>query len=140
MAQEPTVYPNLFPERFPRERADATTVGATWGSAPSAEFEALAEGGEPLIYVVTVDRTLTISERMVGSRHAHHSVIASNHAVIAAGEVSLFVAGSDRVVLTLNERSGHYQPGRECLVAAREAFEQQGFWVPDAAVRPYNSE
>ena len=140
MAQEPTLYPNLFPERYARELADATTDGATWASAPSDAFEALAKGGEPLVYVVTVDRNLTLSERVVGSRHAHHSVIAANQAVIAAGEVSLFVAGSDRIVLTLNERSGHYQPGRECLVGAREAFEQQGFWVPDDAVRSYTGD
>lgn len=49
------------PERFPREKADATIDGATWASAPSDEFETLAEGGEPSIYVVTVDRSLTIA-------------------------------------------------------------------------------
>lgn len=53
-------------------------------------------------------------------------MIASNQAVIAAGEVSLFVARSDRIVLTLNERSGHYQPGRECLVVAREDSNSKG--------------
>jgi hypothetical protein len=43
-----------------------------------------------------------------------------------------------RLVLELDNRSGHYLPGPESLVIAQAAFVALGFEVPGKAIRSYN--
>ena len=94
----------------------------------------LAASGEPLIYVVTERRELVIAPRLAWNGPVAHPVLCNGEPVLAAGEVSLAVANEVKMVLELNNMSGHYRPGVESLSLVVEAFEALGFEVPQDVV------
>ena len=124
----PRSYYNHYPERLTEEETAANRAGAAPTEVPSAEFEALATLGERMIYVVTGDRLL-VSPRYVKGEHISHAVLADGGPVQAAGETEAVTISGATVLISLNNRSGHYRPGRSSLTVAREAFEARGVQV-----------
>jgi hypothetical protein len=128
------LYPNISPSSYSDELAAAELSGITSAVAASPEFLLLAVGGDPLIYVVTRSQNLVVATQFVPAGRMGHAVLAHGEAVLAAGEVSLFVLEEIRVVIRLNNKSGHYEPGRSCLALAAQVFQHHGFEIPDGAI------
>ena len=115
----------------------ARRVGVTAIEVPSAEFDRLAAEGEPMIYVVA-DNQLLVSERQVVGVHITHAVLAEGGLVQAAGECEVVGFKCAWTIMTLNNKSGHYRPGRESLDVAMEAFEERGLRVLRDGVEQYD--
>lgn len=128
MPLEPILYVNLLPERLSDETRRFEAARLRRVTAPGDEFNLLAEAGIRLIYVVPWSRVLVVCEDELD---AHHSVLALGAVVLAAGELSLAAYGAERIVLDLNETSGHYLPDRGCRLVAAEILRDLGFFVPD---------
>lgn len=128
MPEEPQLYENRLAELLPDEIERFEAAGLRAVRAPSDEFDALAEAGNRLIYVVLRDGTLVVCRDELD---AHHSVIARGGFVRAAGELNLAAYGDTRLVLDLNEQSGHYLPDRTCRAVAAAVLRDLGFEVPD---------
>jgi hypothetical protein len=124
----PAEYENQLPERLVEETARFALARLSICVAPGDEFERIAELGERLIYVVRRNRELVVCEDVL---EAHHSVLAAGEPVFAAGELSLAVHGEHKIVLDLNELSGHYRPARDCRRVAAEVLSSLDFFVPD---------
>ena len=92
-----------------------------------------------MTYVVAGGRLL-VSKRQSRGEHISHAVLASGGPVEAAGEFKVMAHGRDRVVIALNNLSGHYRPRSESLRVAVEAFEQRGWRVSRGDVRAYDLE
>lgn len=128
MPEQPQLYENQLAELLAGEIERFKAAGLRAVTAPSAEFDDLAEAGDRLIYVVLVDGTLVVCKDELD---AHHSVIAGGGFVRAAGELDLAAYGDTRLVLDLNEQSGHYLPNRSCRAVAAAVLRDLGFVVPD---------
>jgi hypothetical protein len=132
----PTVYANLYPGSLPSELRAAAEAGVELFTAPSAQFDALAEAGERLIYVVLPDGILVVSGQTVGRVQVRHSVLAGGGDVIAAGEVELIQAEEEKMVIELTNKSGHYEPEASSLDWAADCFRGIGFEVAPGALSP----
>lgn len=130
-------YYNLDPSTLAQEQDAAHRVGVAAIELPSAEFDRLAAEGERMIYVLAGDRLL-VSERHAMAEHISHAVLADGEPVQAAGEFEVIEFGDVKVVTSLNNMSGHYQPGRESLDVAMEAFEERGLRVLAGGVEQYD--
>ena len=95
-----------------------------WAKAPSDAFEQLASDGEPLIYVVSKQNEFIVAEDVVD---AHHSVLVFGEDVLAAGQASLLAMGESRIVLDLDNQSGHYRPRDESIHFAAAILVDLGF-------------
>ena len=131
------VYANRLPHLYQGEVDRAEAAGSTGVTAPGPEFEDLAASGEPLNFVVTQRMELVVASQFSGPPAADHAVLARGDLVLAAGEVSLAVADDFRMVIELNNRSGHYGPDAGCLAVAVEVFQALGFKVPDEVITAY---
>lgn len=89
-----------------------------------------------MIYVI-VDGILLVSKALVYPERMHHSVLAGGRPVQAAGEVDVISGEGYRLVLNLNNLSGHYQPSASCLDWAVAVFSSLGFEIGTDAVQPY---
>lgn len=132
----PRSYYNHYPERLPEEQAAAERAGVLPAGVPSAEFDALAQQGEPMIYVVAGDR-LWVSPRYARGEHISHAVLAGGGPVRAAGEFEAVSDGEAVTLIALDNRSGHYRPGRSSLGVAREAFESRGVQTAPNSLRAH---
>ncbi len=90
-----------------------------------------------MIYVLAGER-LIVSKRHVTGEHISHAVLADGGPVQAAGEFEVSELGKVKVVMSINNMSGHYRPGRESLDAAMRAFEERGLQVLPDSVEQYD--
>ncbi|MCY4103237.1 MAG: hypothetical protein OXG55_08270 [bacterium] len=130
----PRTYDNRYPEHLLQEMAAAERAGAVTVEVPSTEFETLVELGEPMIYVVVGDRPLVCRRHLMGEQISH-AVLSRGGPVYAAGEIEVVRDGSEQLVILVNNRSGHYRPGPESLVVARQALEARGLRVLPGSVQ-----
>lgn len=128
VADEPGLYENQLPERLLDETERFTLARIEICVAPGEAFDQSAELGERLLYVVRRNRELVVCEDVL---EAHHSVLAAGEPVLAAGELSLAVYGELKIVLDLNELSGHYRPARDCRRVVAEILASMDFLVPN---------
>jgi hypothetical protein len=131
------VYSNRYPGLLDEEMEEAKAVEARAVEAPGAAFNELAAEGERLLYVVTTEAVVVVCQEFVQMSRTTHSVLARGRDVLAAGEVELVQLGTTRMVTELNNHSGHYAPGSDCLDVAVAAFEALGFEVRGEVVSPY---
>jgi hypothetical protein len=133
-------YRNRLSAQYERERDTAESIAYVVASGPGETFDHLAASGEPLIYVVTEIGELVIGAQLSWPTPASHAVLAQGRAVAAAGEVLMAVADGIKIVLALNNKSGHYEPDAGCLVVAAQAFRDLGFEVPEVVVQAHGRE
>lgn len=113
----------------------ARRVGVIPASIPSAQFYALAAGGDRMIYVL-VSGQLLASRRQVLREHITHAFLAGGVPVQAAGEFEVVAEQGAIAVSYLDNSSGHYLPDAASLEIARRAFEHAGLRVREGAVSP----
>ena len=130
----PRSYYNRYPERLPEEQAAADSAGVVPAEVPGDESDALAVEGERMIYVVAGDHVLVAPRYSMGQQISH-AVLADGGPVQAAGEIDAVTISGKTVVISLDNKSGHYRPGRISLAVAKAAFESRGVQVaPDSLV------
>ena len=120
-----------------QETDAARRAGVVAADVSSVEFDSLAAEAERMIYVVAGGRLLA-SKRLAMGEHITHAVLVDGGPVQAAGEFEVMEHESAKVVMALNNVSGHYQPGVESLEVAREAFEALGWRVLQDGVEQYD--
>ena len=131
-------YHNHDPAQYRREEEAARRAQMDPVEVPSDAFNALAEIGRRMIFVVLSSGGLVAAPRQQQDEHISHAVLADGGSVLAAGEFEVRFDGSATVVSELNNMSGHYRPSADSLVVATEAFEAAGIRVLPDAVTPYD--
>lgn len=118
----------------------ARRAGVVPVEVPSSAFTALATTGVRMIFVVLREGKLVAAPRERADAHTSHAVLANGDPVLAAGEFTVVLHGSEIVVSALNDMSGHYRPGAEGLAVAQRAFEAAGIDVRADAINSYDWE
>lgn len=128
-------YPNQLPDQYDDECQKAGEAGIV-GVGPGPELDRLAVDGESLIYVITEQSALVVVSQFGLPGDVGHAVLARGKNVLAAGEVSLAAAPAAgiRMVVELNNQSGHYVPGDQCLDLAADTFRGLGFEVKEEVI------
>lgn len=130
-------YANQLAHRFDDEADAARLAGVDNVVCPSDELDRLVAQGERLVYVVTLRRTLIVAPQLRHGFEVRHPVLAGGEAVLAAGEVELAHGGEDKIVLELNNKSGHYGPPAACLGLVAKVLVDLGYAVPPDVILPY---
>jgi hypothetical protein len=135
-----STYENRLKEAYADEVAAAKAAKITGVSCPGDDFDQLVAEGERLVFVVTIQRELIVAPQIKNGFEIRHPVLAGGQNVLAAGELELVHGGDMKLVLTLTNKSGHYEPEPGCLDVAVQVLEHFGYTVPPDVVRPYPGE
>jgi hypothetical protein len=121
----PASYPNLKPEKWsgPQgEQAQKQNLGVTPIDVTSVDSLSPIGDGKEFKWVLTLDGKI-VAVKMTDPRITH-TMASDGNDVKSAGWAII-----DGKNVKINNRSGHYQCGRQSLLDAKKAWEEAGFTV-----------
>lgn len=119
------IFENQLPERLKGELDLALTLGVKPLKIREPGFDAVVNEGT-IKWAVTTDGELVIIPYIVGSMEISHTVLTAGKPVLAVGEAEIAGCEGQYFMISISNRSGHYQPSADSLNIGMEAFRERG--------------
>lgn len=127
------IFDNQLPERLKDELDLAEELGVKPLKIGESGFDdAINEG--TIKWAVTINGELVIIPYSVGNIEINHTVLTGGQPVLAAGEAEIAGGEGQYFMMSISNRSGHYQPSADSLNIGIEAFEVRGVDTTNAEI------
>lgn len=127
------IFDNQLPERLKDELDLAEELGVKPLKIGESGFDdAINEG--TIKWAVTINGELVIIPYSVGNIEINHTVLTGGQPVLAAGEAEIAGGKGQYFMMSISNRSGHYQPSADSLNIGIEAFEVRGIDTTNAEI------
>lgn len=131
MSDRYQVFENQLPERLQGELDLALRLGVKPLKIGEPGFDTVVNQGT-IKWAVTTNGELVIIPYLVGSTEINHTVSTDGKPVLAAGEAEIAGGEGQYFMISISNRSGHYQPSAGSLNIGIEAFRERGIDPTDA--------
>ncbi|BDA70445.1 hypothetical protein CAL7716_046110 [Calothrix sp. PCC 7716] len=125
------IFENQLPERLKAELDSAKKLGVKPIKIGEPGFDAVINEGT-IKWAVTTNRDLVVIPYLVGSIEVNHTVLTNGEPVLAAGDAEIAGHEGQYFMISISNRSGHYQPSPDSLNIGMEAFKERGIDPTDA--------
>ncbi len=119
------IFENQLPERLKDELNLAKKLGVKPLKIGESGFDNLINEGT-IKWAVTTDGELVIIPYIVGNIEINHTVLTDGKPVLTAGEAEIAGGEGQYFMISISNRSGHYQPSVDSLNVGIEAFKVRG--------------
>lgn len=125
------IFENQLPERLKAELDLAKKLGVKPLKIGEVGFDDVINEGT-IKWVVTLKGELMIIPYWFGSIEISHTFLTGGKPVLAAGEAEIAGGEGEYFMMSISNRSGHYQPSADSLNLGMRAFRVRGIDPTDA--------